>query len=86
MKKFIAFFVFIYKWFISLFKRKEKKTTLLEKFEEAHKDVQQRFSHPVTPPHNNRSSKRNKRGVRSRFTQYTPSGRPIFHTIIKNPN
>ena len=85
MKKLITFFVFLYKWFISLFKR-EKKTTLIEKFEESQKEVQQRYSHPVTPPHNNRSSKRNKRGVRSRYTQYTPSGHPIFHTIIKNPN
>ena len=82
MKKFIAFFVFIYNWFISLFKREIEAPT----FVEAKKEVQQRFSHPVHAPHNNRSSKRNKRGVRSRFTQYTPSGRPIFHTIIKNPN
>ena len=86
MKKFIAFFVFIYKWFISLFKRKEKKTTLLEKFEEAHKDVQQRFSHPVTPPHNNRKR------TRGRHIQYMPVGegqfRAIYHgpSYHKNPN
>lgn len=39
MKKFIAFFVLIYKWFISLFASKKKKKTLAELYEEAKKEI-----------------------------------------------
>jgi len=79
MKKIIAFFVFIYNWFISFFKRKEvivEKETLtqkLEKRKESHSPRRQR----IIPDHNNRKT------TKGRFVQYINVGegrtRPIYH-------
>ena len=42
-----------------------------------------RPSGPVVPQHNNRKNKPNKRGKRSRYVQYTPSGKAIYHEVPK---
>ena len=95
MKKYFVFFIMIWKWFISLFTKKveEKiveKETLTDKLEKREQKSFRRREGDH-PPHNNRSSKRNKRGVRSRFTQYRPQdavhgGKPIYHTVLKSPS
>ena len=82
MKKIIAFLLKI--WYF-LFGRK----VIAEKVEE--KPIMRSNRYIGHPPHNNRSSKRNKRGVRSRFTQYRPQsamygGKPIYHTVLKSPS
>ena len=74
MKKFITFFVMIYNWFVSLFKKEEEKTVIKEPERQA-----PQYSTPTVPSHNNRKSKK------GRFVQYIDlkdgSGRkrPIFH-------
>ena len=73
MKKFIAFFVMIYNWFISLFKKEEQIDV-----EEPKRQAPQ-YNKPRVPSHNNRKSKR------GRYTQYVDLGdgsgrkRPIYH-------
>lgn len=74
MKNIIAFFVMIYNWFISLFKKESKpvKETLAEKMEKSNSKILNKIQKMI-PSHNNR------RNTRGRFTQYTPSGRAIYH-------
>ena len=84
MKKIIAFLLKI--WYF-LFGRK----VITEKVEEMPFPPMRSRRYVGHPPHNNRSSKRNKRGVRSRFTQYRPQdavhgGKPIYHTVLKSPS
>jgi len=78
MKKFIAFFVLIYKWFISLFASKKKKKTLAELYEEAKKRNYSTACNPQIPSHNNRKVKK------GRLVQYINVGfgrkRAIYHS------
>jgi len=77
MKKIIVFFAGIYKWFLSLFKRKEKET-LVEQVKKVKKTI--RRNNPVTPSHNNRKPKK------GRSVQYIDMGdgsgrkRAIYHS------
>jgi hypothetical protein len=72
MKKFIAFFVMIYNWFISLFKTKEK-----IKPEKISTPEIKWTNRQEIPPHNNRKI------TRGRFVQYINVGegrtRSIYH-------
>ena len=74
MKKFIAFFVMIWNWIVSLFQNKK---VVEAPFKEALKEVQNYVNHPVIPPHNNRKR------TRGRYVQYMNVGagrtRPIYH-------
>lgn len=77
MKNIIAFFVMIYNWFISLFKKEKKEKKTLkdlydENFEKSNSKILNKIQKMI-PSHNNR------RNTRGRFTQYTPSGRAIYH-------
>jgi len=85
MKQIIAFFVSI--WVFLFGKKvvepvKVEPDTLSEKLDKLEKKYF-RPSGPRTPQHNNRKSKPNQRGVRSRYVQYTPGGRAIYHEMTK---
>ena len=74
MKKIIAFFMTVYSWFLSLFKKKESIT-----FKEIEKKVDAlKWSNPQTPDHNNRKVKK------GRYVQYINTGygrqRAIYHS------
>jgi len=74
MKKFITFFVMIYNWFISLFKKEVEQIDVKEPERQA-----PQYNKPKVPSHNNRKSKK------GRYTQYVDLGdgsgrkRPIYH-------
>jgi hypothetical protein len=85
MKKFIAFFVTIYKLFVGLFQKSNKGFTegkpVAEVYDESLKSVQHRFTQRSIPMHNNR--KNSKRNLKGRYTQYVDMGgytRPIHHS------
>ena len=84
MKAIIRFFVWLWRLLFP-YAKEEEKTVVKKTVDEKIESTRRRKPRGI-PIHNNRSSKRNKRGARSRFTQYTPSGKAIFHTTIKSPS
>ena len=83
MKAIIQFFVWLWRL---LFPYAKEEIPVVKKTVDEKIESTRRMQPRGIPVHNNRSSKRNKRGTRSRYTQYTPSGKAIYHTTIKSPS
>ena len=80
MKKLIAFFVNIYKWFILVFTREYETTE--DKVDKLQLEPKRRYRPRTMPAHNNRGNKR------GRYTQHVKieggGTRPVYHSVIKN--
>ena len=89
MKTIISFFVAIWNWIVGLFKSSPKAVVHSKHIPSSEvRKERARRSGPMIPAHNNRKSKKNDRGAKSRFTQYIQlkngTTRAIYHTIVTN--